>query len=123
MLKSNPADSFRSWVEQIVEDMLVASAGSSEVLKAGDPQRPFRLYPVDTNTIELYPNWDGKSNSYRFAQRVQGQYVHLTALELMYIRMNPRTHTPFGLSPLETVWESVNNFIAAHRSAGNQKKN
>lgn len=123
LLKPNPADSFRSWVEQIVEDMLVASAGSSEVLKAGDPQRPFRLYPVDTNTIELYPNWDGKANSYRFAQRVQGQYVHLTASELMYIRMNPRTHTPFGLSPLETVWESVNNFIAAHKNAGNQTKN
>ncbi len=122
LLKPNSGDSFRSWLEQTVEDMLVCSAGSSEILKAGDPLRPFRMYPVDSFSIDLYPQWDGKPDSYRFAQRINGQYVHLTASEMMYIRMNPRTNTPFGLSPLETVWESANNFIDSHRSAGNQTK-
>ncbi|MHA6530194.1 phage portal protein [Paenibacillus sp. BAC0078] len=122
LLKPNPADTFRSWLEQIVEDMLVCSAGSSEVLKAGDPLRPFRMYPVDTFSIELYPYWDGKPDSYRFAQRDNGNYIHLTSADLMYIRMNPRTNTPFGLAPLETVWESANNFIDSHKSAGNQTK-
>lgn len=123
LLKPNPADSFRSWVEQIIEDMLVGSAGSSEVLRAGDPLKPFRLYPVDTFSVELYPNWDGKPDSYRFAQRVNGSYVHLEAREMMYIRMNPRTNTPFGLSPLEVVWESVNSFITSHRQAAKQTSN
>lgn len=123
LLKPNPGDSFRSWVEQIVEDMLVCSAGSSETLKAGDPQRPFRMYPVDSFSIDLYPDWDGKPDSYRYAQRVNGQYVSLKDSEMMYIRMNPRTNTPFGLSPLETVWESVNNFISTHKSAAKQTSN
>lgn len=123
LLKPNPADSFRSWIEQMIEDMLVCSAGSSEILKAGDHQRPFRMYPVDAFSVELYPEWDGKPDSYRYAQRVNGNYVHLKAEEMMYIRMNPRTNTPFGLSPLETVWESVNSFITSHRSAGKQASN
>jgi Phage portal protein. len=123
LLKPNPSDSFRSWLEQTVEDMLVCSAGSSEVLRAGDPTRPFRMYPVDAFSVELYPEWDGRPDSYRFAQRVNGSYVHLQDNEMIYIRMNPRTNTPFGLSPLETVWESVNSFIAAHRSAGKQASN
>jgi HK97 family phage portal protein len=122
--KPNQTDSFRLWVEQIVEDMLVTSAGASEIVRAGDKQRPLRLFPVDAFSIELYPDWDGKRDSYRYAQRLpNGKYVDLTDDELMYIRMNPRTNTPFGLSPLETVWESVNNFIAAHKNAGNQARN
>lgn len=123
LLKPNPADSFRSWIEQTIEDMLVCSAGSSEIARAGDPLRPFRMYPTDTFSIELYPEWDGKPDSNRYAQRVNGSYVHLRADEMMYIRMNPRTNTPFGLSPLEVVWESVNSFITAHRSAGKQASN
>lgn len=120
LLKPNPGDTFRSWIEQLVEDMLVCSAGSSEVLRAGDPLRPFRMYPVDTFSVDLYPEWDGKSTSYRYAQRVNGQHIHLKSSELMYIRMNPRSNTPFGLSPLEIVWESAESFISAHRSAGRQ---
>lgn len=123
LLKPNPSDSFRSWIEQIIEDMLVCSAGSTEILKAADQQRPFRMYPTDSFSIDLYPDWDGKPDSYRFAQRVNGQHVPLKASEMMYIRMNPRTNTPFGLAPLEMVWETVNYFIAAHRSAGKQTGN
>lgn len=123
LLKPNPADSFRTWLEQITEDMLVCSAGSSEVLKAGDPQRPFRMYPTDSFSIDLYPDWDGKPESYRYAQRVNGQYISLKASEMMYVRMNPRTNTPFGLSPLEVVWEQVNNFISSNRSAAKQTSN
>ncbi|MCY9593731.1 phage portal protein [Paenibacillus chitinolyticus] len=115
--KPNSSDSFRLWLEQIVEDMLVASAGVSEKAKAGDVKHPLRLYPVDAFSIELYSNWDGKPNSYRYAQRSDGKQVDLKDSELMYIRMNPRSSTPFGLSPLETVWESVTNFITVHRTS------
>jgi phage portal protein BeeE len=43
--------------------------------------------------------------------------------ELMYIRMNPRTHTPFGLGPLEVAFETVNSFLSAHRFAGKLASN
>src|SRR6516165_3688078 len=32
--------------------------------------------------------------------------------------MNPRSFTPFGLGPLEVAFESVNQFLSAHRFAG-----
>ena len=38
--------------------------------------------------------------------------------QLMYIRMNPRSFTPFGLGPLEVAFETVNQFLSAHRFAG-----
>ncbi len=37
--------------------------------------------------------------------------------ELMYIRLNPRTFTPFGLGSLEVAFEAVNAFLGAHRYA------
>ena len=36
----------------------------------------------------------------------------------MYVRMNPRSFTPFGLGPLEVAFETVNQFLSAHRFAG-----
>jgi phage portal protein BeeE len=44
--------------------------------------------------------------------------VDLLDNELIYIRMNPRSFTPFGLGPLEVAFETVNEFLAAHRFAG-----
>jgi phage portal protein BeeE len=38
--------------------------------------------------------------------------------QLIYIRMNPRSFTPFGLGPLEVAFETVNQFLSAHRFAG-----
>ena len=32
--------------------------------------------------------------------------------------MNPRSFTPFGLGPLEVAFETVNQFLSAHRFAG-----
>jgi len=44
--------------------------------------------------------------------------VELLDRQLMYIRMNPRSFTPFGLGPLEVAFETVNQFLSAHRFAG-----
>ena len=40
--------------------------------------------------------------------RVRSKAIPLDDDQLMYIRMNPRTHTPFGLGPLEVAFETVN---------------
>jgi phage portal protein BeeE len=44
--------------------------------------------------------------------------VDLRDSQLMYIRTNPRSFTPFGLGPLEVAFETVNQFLSAHRFAG-----
>jgi HK97 family phage portal protein len=49
--------------------------------------------------------------------------VQLRDDQLIYIRMNPRTFTPFGLGPLEVAFETVNSFLSAHRFAGKLASN
>src|SRR5438874_3988154 len=36
----------------------------------------------------------------------------------MYVRLNPRTYTPFSLGRLEVAFETVNQFLSANRYAG-----
>ena len=64
----------------------------------------------------------GSAESPRYAQAMPGQLessaMELRDDQLMYIRMNPRSFTPFGLGPLEVAFETVNQFLSAHRFAG-----
>ncbi|HXZ26417.1 MAG TPA: phage portal protein, partial [Terriglobales bacterium] len=43
--------------------------------------------------------------------------------ELIYIRLNPRTHTPFGLGRLEVAFETINAFLGAYRYAARLASN
>ena len=43
--------------------------------------------------------------------------------ELIYIRLNPRTHTPFGLGRLEVAFETINAFLGANRYAARLASN
>jgi HK97 family phage portal protein len=123
----NHADSFRSLVEQAMEDALVGGFGAIEMERTDDPERPFALWPVDGATIQLNAKWDGDPDSPRYAQNTNavgpGAQIPLYDNELMYLRVNPRSHTPFGLGPLEVAFETVNSFLAAHRYAGRLASN
>ncbi len=123
----NHGDSFRTVVEQALEDALVGGFGAIEMEVTGDSQRPFALWPVDGATIQINVNWDGSQETARYSQytnRVGPEAkIPLRDDELMYIRINPRSHTPFGLGPLEIAFETVNNFLAAHRYAGRLASN
>ena len=123
----NDSDSFRTLVEQVLEDALVGGFGAIEMDLTGDSERPFDLWPVDGATIRINPKWDGRPGSPRYAQATgmtgNDALVPLNDDELIYLRMNPRTHTPFGLGPLEVAFESVNTFLSAHRFAGKLASN
>lgn len=123
----NASDSFRSLLEQVIEDTLVGGFGAIEMELTGDSMRPFSLWPVDGATIQMNPKWDGQVGSPRFAQLTglagSGGQILLNDDELMYLRMNPRTHTPFGLGPLEVAFETINSLLAAHRFAGRLASN
>jgi phage portal protein BeeE len=41
----------------------------------------------------------------------------------MYIRLNPRTYTPFGLGRLEVAYESISQLLSANRYAGRLASN
>ncbi|MGB7136449.1 MAG: phage portal protein, partial [Acidobacteriaceae bacterium] len=123
----NPSDSFRTLVEQAIEDALVGGFGAIEMALTADPAHPFELWPVDGATIRIDPKWDGQPESVRFAQATglagTNSLIPLQDNQLIYVRMNPRSYTPFGLGPLEVAFETVNAFLSAHRFAGKLASN
>jgi HK97 family phage portal protein len=118
----NATDSFRTLLEQAIEDALTGGYGAIEMEATGDPMQPAQLWPVDGATIRVNATWDGTADSPRYMQVMPGQMpdaaVPLRDDQLIYLRMNPRSFTPFGLGPLEVAFETVNEFLNAHRFAG-----
>ncbi len=137
----NSGDSFRTLIEQVLEDALVGGYGAIEMELSGDPVHPFDLWPVDGATIKINAKWDGNPETPRYAQAtgialgqmvplggepLEGNTPGLIPLrddQLIYIRLNPRTYTPFGLGPLEIAFETMNSFLGAHRFAGKLASN
>jgi hypothetical protein len=123
----NPDDSFRSLAEQVLEDIIVGGYGAIEVQASGDLTRPLLLWPVDGASIRMNAEWDGSPHSQRYMQvndlSGANSQIKLDDDELIYIRLNPRTHTPFGLGRLEVAFETINAFLGAHRFASRLASN
>jgi phage portal protein BeeE len=123
----NPDDSFRSLAEQVLEDVIVGGFGAIEVQSTENPERPLVLWPVDGATIRMKTDWDGLPGSPRYVQATGGfgsaGNIVLNDDELIYLRLNPRTHTPFGLGRLEVAFETINAFLGAHRYAARLASN
>jgi HK97 family phage portal protein len=123
----NTSDSFRVLWEQVLEDLLVGGFGAVEMEATGDPERPFHLWAVDGATIRIDAKWNGDPEKPRYAQATgmigEESMVPLLDDELMYLRLNPRTYTPFGLGRLEVAFETVNQFLSASRYAGKLASN
>jgi len=70
----NPDDSFRSLLEQVLEDVIVGGFGAIELdlvdgwtLDSAD-KLPLVMWPVDGATIRIMTDWDGRPDSPRYAQ-------------------------------------------------------
>ncbi|MBW4037517.1 MAG: phage portal protein [Acidobacteria bacterium] len=122
----NETDSFRTLIEQVIEDTLVGGFGAAEI-ELGNSVMPVRLYPVDGASIQVNAKWKGDPNDPRYAQLTgklgTDALVPLLDEELMYVRLNPRSHTPFGLGKVEVAFESISHFLQAHRYAGRLASN
>jgi len=153
----NPDDSFRSFSEQVLEDIIVGGFGAVEVqvnpgwegyegnphpvatdaTRVGQPRvpawagrtgasaAPLILWPVDGASIRINLEWNGSPTAQRYMQVVDqlNTQIKLDDDELIYIRLNPRTHTPFGLGRLEVAFETINAFLGAHRYASRLASN
>lgn len=121
----NADDSFQSLLEQVVEDYLVGAA-AIEMQTGGDLSRPLWLFPVDGLSIQMYPAWSGNDADPRYAQVVGygtqfggGKVAELRNSELMYIRPNPSTASPFGTGPLEVAFNTIASLLGVGEFAGN----
>lgn len=125
----NQDDSLNTLLEQVIEDYLIGAA-AIEVQISGDRNRPLWMFPVDGLSIQIYPGWNGKTDEARYAQIIGygtafggGTVAELRNDELIYIRPNPTTQTPFGFGPLEIAFNTINSILGVAEFAGNVASN
>lgn len=125
----NDDDSMSQLLEQVVEDMMLG-AGAIEQQIGGNASRPLWMWPVDGLSIQIYPLWDGSTDSPRYAQMLgYGAAAGSTPAsilrndELIYIRPNPSTATPFGLGPIEVAFNTISRQLGVATYAGNVSSN
>ncbi len=112
----NPkTDSFRPFIESVIEDIMVLDAGAIENVRnlKGYPKQ---LWPTDGANIRLSPTWSGEMDEPRYYWYPNGRFGSaLLDRDLMYIMQNPRTYTPLGLSPLQVLRETIDAEMQAAR--------
>lgn len=113
--RPSPAmDSFRSWVEPIIEDILVLDAGVIEKERTFGGDLAW-LHPVDGAQIKVSAIWDGsqeKSPRYWWAPTETFE-VPFRNEDMVYIMANPRTYSVMGLSPIETLKMTIDAELGA----------
>jgi len=126
-MQPNATDSFRTLIEQVIEDTLVGGFGAAEIEATEDAVRPVELYPVDGASIQVNALWSGSPDDPRYAQVTSRagaeRVIPLRDDQLMYVRLNPRTHSVFGLGKVEVAFETISQFLQAHRYAGRLASN
>ena len=100
---NDQVESFRSWIEPIVEDLIVLDAGVIEKERTFGGEI-YGLHGVDGGKIFVSVSWDGDPDEPRyFWMPVPTMSVPFKNSDLVYIMANPRTYSVVGLSALETL--------------------
>jgi portal protein len=120
---NDTGESSRDLQEMMLEDFLTVGAGCAEYRLTPDADRPFKMWAVDASTIRIFLDWtESTPDRPRYAQMtgLKGERGITTFLsdELMYIRDNIRTATPFGLGRLEVCFNIVNSFLGVQDMSG-----
>lgn len=125
----NNDDSWSSLIGQAVEDYLVCGAGAIEQQLGGDPIRPLWLWPVDAQSIQIFPCWAGGRNEARYLQRIG--YTNIVTLdgkklrndELIYVKTNDSTQSPYGFGCVEVAYQTINRSLGVAQFAGDLASN
>ncbi len=114
----NLTDSWRTLMEAVIEDFLIGGYGTIEPQITPDYRRPLKCWPVDGSTIRIYADWsEATPDRPHYAQLtgLKGERGIISFLddELIYIRDNVRSSTPFGLGRMEVAFLTANAFLGA----------
>lgn len=129
--RPNNDDSWRTWLEVILEDIVVGGYGAAEIAENPDPMRPLYLWPVDGQSIRINLDWNGSPKGFHYAQSMGYTSVGIASTDpirlrdeqLLYFKFNPRSNTPFGLGYLEVAFLAVNAFLGAFDYATRRASN
>lgn len=116
--KPNLQDSYRTLFEAVIEDFLMGGYGCIEPQLTPDYRRPVKMWAVDGSTIRIYADWaESTPDRPHYAQLtgLKGERGIISFLddELVYIRDNVRSSTPFGLGKMEVCFLTINAFLGA----------
>ena len=99
-----PGMTWRQWLSHVLEDVLVLDAGAVYVWRrrGGDL---YGFLPIDGATIvPITAGITPRPPKIAYQQYIMGGvHAELTADELIYTVMNPRTNSRYGFSPVEAV--------------------
>ena len=111
----NDYETYKSFWGAILEDTLVGDCGCAEVVKAGQPDKPLYLFAVDGFTMEFVDGWTGQPNMPRYAQ-IQNMIKKIFFFDndIIYVKKNSFSDTPFGLSPLESAFTYIDYLLNSH---------
>lgn len=112
----NPSnDSYRGFIEPVIEDLLTLDAGCIEKVRSLDGTLR-ELWPVNSAHVRVNALWEGDPNSARYYWYPDNyqEKARWKNEDFIYMLANPRTDTPVGLPPLETLRNAVEAELAAH---------
>lgn len=112
----NPAnDSFRTFIEPVVEDLIVLDAGCIEKVRSLDGGLR-ELWPVDGATVRVNALWDGDPGEHRYFWYPYGSepLASWRNDDFLYLMANRRNDSVVGLSPLETLRLTIEAELDAH---------
>lgn len=101
-----PRSRFSEMVNTMIEDLLVVDATCFEYQKTRGGEFMY-LVPVDPTTIVLRVTDQGRTPTppaTAYAQYISGKKIaDFSINEMLYESVNHRSHTPYGLAPLESL--------------------
>lgn len=110
---------FRAFLDRMIDDLLTLDAAALYRVKTRGGQM-LRLQTIDASTIRLRVQSSGETPEppeTAYEQWIRGQKIaDMTVDELIYEQMNPRTSSPYGLSPLESLILVVNGALKSEMS-------
>jgi hypothetical protein len=107
-------DSFRSFIEPVVEDLMVLDAGSIEKVRNLRGEL-VELWPVDGGQVRVNAFWDGDPQEPRYYWYPDGrERASWRNNDFIYMVGNPRSYSPVGLSPLETLRLTIEAELYGH---------
>lgn len=103
---SGNASSFRTFIDEMIEDVLVIDALSIYKKKKRNSEL-ISIHVIDGSTIKLRLDQLGATPEppeVAYEQWIKGQhYADFTTWDMIYKRRNLRPNTPYGLSPIESL--------------------
>ena len=130
-IQPNNDMSWHEFLEPVLDDLLTFGGGPIEIQENTSDSRPLFLWPVDAQSVRINGAWQAGRDSFHYSQARGFLYsalgttddVYLSDDELLYMKLNARTSTPFGLGYLEVAFDTVNAFIGAFDYATRRASN